>query len=88
MGVKDRETNRVAEMALDFTDKEMLQRFVEDYSDPKCYFNERSEKHNVRVADTLDLIDLTMPMMTGKRLRYRDLKEANGLDSGVRAIST
>lgn len=51
------------------------------------YVNEFSGRHNVRMADTLDQMELTMRRMVGKRLRYKDLKKANGLDSGAREMA-
>jgi len=51
------------------------------------YVNEFSGRHNVRMADTLDQMELTMRRMVGKRLRYKDLKKANGLDSGARELA-
>ena len=51
------------------------------------YVNEFSGRHNMRMGDTLDQMELTMLRMVGKRLRYKDLKKANGLDSGAREMA-
>ena len=51
------------------------------------YVNEFSRRDNVRMADTLDQMELTMLRMVGKRLRYKDLKQANGLDSAAREMA-
>ena len=39
------------------------------------------------MADTLDQMQLTLLRKIGKRLRYKDLTKANGLDSGVREMA-
>ena len=51
------------------------------------YVNEFSGRHNLRMADTLEQMELTMRRMVGKRLRYRDLVRGNGLRSGARAMA-
>ncbi len=51
------------------------------------YVNEFSGRHNMRMADTLEQMEHTLLRMSGKRLRYQDLKRANGLDSGARAMA-
>ena len=51
------------------------------------YGNEFSGRHNVRMADTLEQMEHTLLRMSGKRLRYKDLKRANGLDSGAREMA-
>ncbi len=51
------------------------------------YGNGFSRGHNVRMADTLDQMQLTLLRKIGKRLRYKDLTKANGLDSGVREMA-
>ena len=51
------------------------------------YVNEFSGRHNVRMADTLEQMEHSMLRMIGKRLRYKDLKRANGLDSGAREMA-
>ena len=51
------------------------------------YVDEYSRRHNVRIADTLEQIELTMRRMVGKRLRYRDRVWSNGLRSGARAVA-
>ena len=51
------------------------------------YVNEFSGRHNVRMADTLEQMEHRMLRMSGKRLRYQDLKRANGLDSGAREMA-
>ncbi len=51
------------------------------------YVNEFSGRHNMRMADTLDQMELTMRRMIGRRLRYRDLVRGNGLKSGARAAA-
>ena len=43
-------------------------------------------RHNVRMADTLEQMELTMRRMIGRRLRYQDLVKGNGLKSGERAM--
>ena len=49
------------------------------------YVNEFSGRHNVRMADTLEQMELTMRRMVGRRLRYRDLVKGNRLESGTGA---
>ena len=39
------------------------------------YVKEFSGRHNLRLADTLDQMELTMLRMVGKQLRYKDLKK-------------
>ena len=51
------------------------------------HVNEFSGRHNMRVANTLDQMELTMGRMVGKRPRYRDLVRGNGLRSGARAAA-
>ena len=51
------------------------------------YVNEFSGRHNERPADTLQQMEGTMLRMIGKRLRYKDLKRANGRDSGAREMA-
>lgn len=54
------------------------------------YVNEFSGRHNMRTADALAQLILTMRRMTGRRLRrlgYRDLVRGNGLNSGARAMA-
>ena len=41
------------------------------------YVNEFSGRHKVRMADTLEQMEHSMLRMSGKRLRYKDLKRAN-----------
>ncbi len=47
------------------------------------YVKEFSGRHNLRLADTLEQLELTMLRMVGKRLRYKDLKQDNGPDSAL-----
>ncbi len=51
------------------------------------YGKEFSGRHNLRPADTLEQMELAMLRMVGKRLRYQDLKQDNGLDSGARELA-
>ena len=51
------------------------------------YANEFSGRHNVRMADTLDQMELTMQRTIGRRLCYRNLVKGNGLQSGARAMT-
>ena len=51
------------------------------------YVKEFSGRHNLRSADTLEQMELTMLRMVGKRLRYKDLQKHNGLDSGARELA-
>ena len=48
------------------------------------YVTEFAGKHNHRDADTADQMRGLVERMDGKRLRYRDLIEPNGLPSGAR----
>ena len=49
------------------------------------YVNEFAGRHNNRNADTIDQMGGVIAGMVGKRLMYRDLIAANGLDSGARS---
>ena len=49
------------------------------------YVQEFAGRHNVRGQDTIDQIVSLRDGMEGKRLTYKALKKANGLDSGARA---
>ena len=49
------------------------------------YVQEFAGRHNVREQDTADQMRSMRTGMDGKRLRYRTLIAANGLDSGARA---
>ena len=49
------------------------------------YVQEFAGRHNLREQDTIDQIKSVRNGMEGKRLRYRQLIAANGLDSGARA---
>jgi len=47
------------------------------------YIDEYAGRHNIRDADTVDQMGVITNGMSGKRLRYVDLIEDNGLDSGA-----
>ncbi len=49
------------------------------------YVDEFAGRHNVRDADTIDIMATFAAGAVGKRLRYRDLIADNGLPSGARA---
>ena len=49
------------------------------------YVQEFVERHNLRDADTVDIMGAMVVGMEGKRLRYQDLIAFNGLDSGARS---
>ena len=49
------------------------------------YVQEFAARHNLREADTIDIIAAVADGGVGKRLRYRDLIADNGLDSGARS---
>ncbi|MYK57565.1 MAG: IS1595 family transposase [Rhodospirillaceae bacterium] len=49
------------------------------------YVAEFAGRHNLREADTLDIMAAIAAGGVGKRLRYRELIADNGLDSGARA---
>ena len=51
------------------------------------YVTEFSGKHNLRESDTEAQLTNIAQRMDGKRLRYVDLTEPNGLDSGARPLS-
>ena len=51
------------------------------------HVKEFEERHNARMADTLEQVELTMRRMIGRRLRYQDLVKGNGLKSGARAVA-
>ena len=42
-------------------------------------------RYNIREQDTADQLTMVAQRMDGKRLRYRDLIEPNGLDSGAQS---
>ncbi len=48
------------------------------------YVTEFAGKHNVRELGTIEQMTHTAVAMIGKRLKYRDLIEDNGLNSGAR----
>ena len=50
------------------------------------YVDEFSGRHNVREQDTVDQMGDVARGMGGKRLRYKDLIEKNGLVSGARSV--
>lgn len=47
------------------------------------YVDEFTGRHNIRDMDTIDQMALVANTMAGKRLRYQDLIEDNGLHSGA-----
>ncbi len=49
------------------------------------YVDEFAGRHNVREADTIDIMATYAAGAVGKRLRYRDLVANNGLPSGARS---
>ena len=49
------------------------------------YVQEFAGRHNLREQDTIDQMGMVAHSMAHKRLRYRTLIKANGLDSGARA---
>ena len=49
------------------------------------YVQEFAGRHNLRDADTIDIMAAIADGGVGKRLRYRELIADNGLDSGARA---
>ena len=49
------------------------------------YVNEFSGRHNQREADTMEQMGMIAQGMQHKRLRYVDLIDGNGLESGARA---
>ena len=51
------------------------------------YVTEFEGRYNIREFDTVDQLETAARRMDGKRLRYRDLIEPNGLDSGARSLS-
>ena len=51
----------------------------------QLYIDEFCGRHNVREADTIDIMATFAAGMVGKRLRYRDLIADNGLPSGARS---
>ena len=48
------------------------------------YVNEFAGRHNLREADTIDMMTALTAGMGGKRIRYRELIAPNGLSSGAR----
>ena len=52
------------------------------------YVQEFASRHNLRESDTIDIMGSVADGAIGKRLRYRELIEDNGLASGSRARST
>ncbi len=51
------------------------------------YVQEFAGRHNVRGQDTIEQIVSLRGGMEGKRLTYKALKKANGLDSGARLVA-
>ena len=49
------------------------------------YVQEFAARHNLREADTIDIIGAIADGGVGKRLRYRELIADNGLESGARS---
>ncbi len=49
------------------------------------YVQEFAARHNLREADTIDIMNSIATGSVGKRLRYRELIADNGLDSGTRS---
>ena len=49
------------------------------------YVQEFATRHNIRNADTIDQMKCIVEAMANKRLRYQDLIQDNGLDSGARS---
>ena len=49
------------------------------------YVQEFAARHNLREEDTIDIMAAVANGGVGKRLRYRELIEDNGLDSGARS---
>ena len=50
------------------------------------YIQEFTGKANMRELDTIDIMKVMAIRLRGRRLRYRDLIQDNGLDSGARPI--
>ena len=50
------------------------------------YISEFTARHNLREADTIDIMGAIADGGNGKRLRYRELIADNGLDSGARRV--
>ena len=51
------------------------------------YVQEFAARHNLREADTIDIMAAIADGGVGKRLRYRELIADNGLDNGARATA-
>lgn len=49
------------------------------------YVQEFAARHNMREADTIDILGVVAVGGVGKRLRYSDLIADNGLSSGARS---
>ena len=49
------------------------------------YVTEFAGRHNLREADTIDVMGAVFDGSVGKRLRYRELIADNGLHSGARS---
>lgn len=45
-------------------------------------------RHSIRDMDIIEIMGAALLGMDGMRLKYDDLVKANGLDSGVRAMTT
>ena len=50
------------------------------------YVYEFGQRHNVRRRDTIEQMEYVVENMRGKRLKYRELIEDNGLESGARSV--
>ena len=50
------------------------------------YATEFAGRHNIRGFDTVVQMGILVRGMEGKRLRYKDLKADNGMDSGARGV--
>ena len=51
------------------------------------YEQEFAGRHDTRDMDTIEIMGTVVLGMDGKRLKYADLVEANGLDSGAQVIA-
>ena len=58
--------------------------FSEKHTDR--YVAEFAGRHNMRDADTIDMMGIVAADMRGKRVRYRELIAGSGLESGARSI--
>jgi len=102
VGAKDRKTNLIHAQVVEDTKADTIQEFVTNstkkdahvytddnrsYMDLNRYILEFTGRHNIRRMNTMDQMTEIVVHMVGKRLRYIDLIEDQGFNSGARATA-